>query len=322
MKAKHKGTEASPKSPRIGVVGLGIMGGLMAETLLEHGFGVVGYDIDPACRQRLRRAGGRVASGNARVAEQADFLIISVASTEALKNVVADLAISRNSTPAQIVIDTSTLPLEDKFQAARDLKRQGRVLLDCPISGTANQMQDRAWTIYVSGPRTACRRVAPVLQAFTDKTPYIGPLGSGTRLKFAANHLVAIYNVAYAETVNLCRKMGLDPNIAMTHFAHSPVLGTGVMRSRMPFMLERKYTPPTMKVEVWQKDMQVIGDMAKSLDCPLPLFQTCASIYTAAMGMGLSKLDTACTAEVLALLSGQAPIGAANLSAGSRRNAG
>ena len=54
MKAKHKGTEASPKSPRIGIIGLGIMGGLMAETLLEHGFGVVGYDIDPACRQRLR----------------------------------------------------------------------------------------------------------------------------------------------------------------------------------------------------------------------------------------------------------------------------
>ena len=100
-----------------------------------------------------------------------------------------------------------------------------------PISGTAARMKDRAWTIYVSGPRKVCQQVAPVFKAFTDMAPYIGPLGAGTKLKFAANHLVAIYNVAYAETVNLCRKMGLDPQVTMTHFAHSPVLGTGVMRA-------------------------------------------------------------------------------------------
>ena len=263
-------------------------------------------DIEPACNQRLRRAGGQVLKSNALVAVHADVLMISVASSAALSSVMSDLAQTPRPAKAQIVIDTSTLPLTDKMAAARELKRQGRILLDCPISGTANQMQDRAWTIYVSGPRKACQQVAVVFDAFTDKAPYIGALGSGTRLKFAANHLVAIYNVAYAETVNLCRKMGLDPQVAMTHFAHSPVLGTGVMRSRMPFMLKRSYSPPTMKVEVWQKDMQIIGDLAKSLDCPLPLFQTSATIYTAAMGMGMAHEDTACTAEVLAMMSGQA----------------
>jgi hypothetical protein len=90
----------------------------------------------------------------------------------------------------------------------------------------------------------------------------------------------------------------------LKHFGNSPVLGTGVMRLRMPFMIDRQYSPPTMKVEVWQKDMQVIGDMAKSVDCPTPLFQTSASIYTAAMAMGLAKEDTASTAEVLATMSG------------------
>jgi len=59
-----------------------------------------------------------------------------------------------------------------------------------------------------------------------------------------------------------------------------------------------------MKVEVWQKDMQVIGDMAKSVHCPVPLFQTCASVYTAAMALGMAQQDTASTAEVLALMGG------------------
>ena len=81
-------------------------------------------------------------------------------------------------------------------------------------------------------------------------------------------------------------------------------LGTGVMRLRMPFMLERNYSPPTMKVEVWQKDMQVIGDMAKSLGCPVPLFTACAPIYTAAMAQGLAQEDTASVAEVLGAAAG------------------
>jgi 3-hydroxyisobutyrate dehydrogenase-like beta-hydroxyacid dehydrogenase len=76
------------------------------------------------------------------------------------------------------------------------------------------------------------------------------------------------------------------------------------MRLRMDMMAKRKYSPPTMKVEVWQKDMEVIGQMAKSVDCPTPLFQACASIYTAAMAQGLSQEDTASTAEVFAKMAG------------------
>ncbi len=288
----------------MGIIGLGIMGGIMAETLIEQGFQVVGHDISAACRNRLKRAGGSVCASNAQVAQKADVLMISLASTKALASVVAELAQSPHSGGKQIVIETSTLPLADKEAAAKALARQSRTMLDCPISGTAARMKDRAWTIYVSGPPKICRQVAPIFHAFTDMAPYIGPLGSGTKLKFAANHLVAIYNVAYAESVNLCRKMGLDPQVALEHFGNSPVLGTGVMRLRMPFMIDRQYTPPTMKVEVWQKDMQVIGDMAKSVDCPTPLFTTCASIYTAAMANGLAQSDTASTAEVLALMSG------------------
>ncbi len=291
--------------PSVGIIGLGIMGGIMAETLIDQGFEVTGHDLSDACKKRLKKAGGLVARSNAEVAQKAQVVLISVASSKALASVVQDLAQAPHQGSKQIVIETSTLPLADKEAAAQALKAQGRVMLDCPISGTAARMKDRAWTIYVSGPKAACKQVAPIFQAFTDMAPYIGEVGSGTKLKFAANHLVAIYNVAYAESVNLCRKMGLDPQVALTHFGDSPVLGTGVMRLRMPFMIERQYTPPTMKVEVWQKDMQVIGDMAKSVDCPTPLFQTCASIYTAAMAQGLNLHDTASTAEVLAMMSGQ-----------------
>ena len=292
------------------MIGLGIMGGTMAEALLKQGYDVCGFDIQNKAQTRLKKAGGQAMANVGDVARHADVLIVSLATSAALASVTREIAaVARPKGKApQIVIETSTLPVADKEHAAHALKQQRRLMLDCPISGTAARMKDRAWTIYVSGPKRACQQVAPIFQVFTDMAPYIGDVGSGTKLKFAANHLVAIYNVAYAESVNLCRKMGLDPKVALEHFGNSPVLGTGVMRLRMPFMIDRQYTPPTMKVEVWQKDMQVIGDMAKSVDCPTPLFQTCASIYTAAMAQGLNLHDTASTAEVLAMMSGQAPV--------------
>ena len=299
-----KAAAATAGKPLIGVIGLGIMGGMMAETLLASGFRVAGYDVTPAARARLKRAGGKPLMSTAAVVAQCDFLITSLATSAALATVMAEIAGAAATGARPVVIETSTLPLDDKLRAHAMLKRSGVTLLDCPISGTAARMKERTWTIFLSGSTTACKSVLPILRAFTDSLPNVGVFGNGTRMKYAANHLVAIYNVAYGEVVTLGRKMGLDVRQMLALFGPSPVLGTGVMRLRMPFMLDRTYSPPTMKVEVWQKDMQVIGDMAKSLDCPVPLFNACAPIYTAAMAQGLAQEDTASVAEVLGAMAG------------------
>lgn len=292
--------------PRVGVVGLGIMGGTMAEALLQQGYEVCGTDIDAKALARFKRAGGVCLGSAAEVAARSDVVIVSLSTSKALAQVTDSIAAVPRAQWQQppIVIETSTLPMADKDACANALRKLGIRTLDAPISGTAVRIKERAWTFFVSGQQTAFRKVLPVLQVFTDKVSFVGPYGNGTKMKLAANHLVAIYNVAYAESVALARKMGLNPQDVLDLFGNSPVLGTGVMRLRMPMMLARQYSPPTMKVEVWQKDMQVIGDMAKSVDCPTPLFSTCAAIYTSAMAMGLAMEDTASTAEVMASLAG------------------
>ncbi|MDP3820708.1 MAG: NAD(P)-dependent oxidoreductase [Burkholderiales bacterium] len=294
-------------SRRVGLIGLGTMGGIMARALLKAGHEVFGHDPAPACRARLRRCGGRALMSNTEVARAAEVLICSLPSSAALHAVVADLQ-QAGAAPEphkrQLVIETSTLPLADKLTAAAALRRQGRQMVDAPISGTATPEPQQAWIMYLSGTRAACRDAAALARAFTLDAPHIGALGMGTKLKFAANHLVAIYNVAYAEMVTLCRRMGLDPAVALQHLGHSPYLGTGAMRLRVPFMIERRYEPATMKIALWQKDMQVIGEMARSLHCPTPLLDTCASVYTAAMALGLGEADTAATAEVLGRMAG------------------
>lgn len=292
--------------PRVGIVGLGIMGGTMAEALLAQGYEVGGFDISAQAQARLHRAGGVCCRSPAEVASQSDVLIISLSTAKALAKVTQSICERPHAEwgTLPIVIETSTLPIDDKNAFAKALRQRGMTTLDAPISGTAVRIKERAWTFFVSGSQTAYRKVLPVLQVFTDKVSFVGTYGNGSKMKFAANHLVAIYNVAYAESVTLARKMGLDPKEVLQLFGNSPVLGTGVMRLRMPMMLEHRYSPATMTVQVWQKDMEVIGDMAKSVDCPTPLFSTAAVIYTSAMALGLAQQDTASTAEVLSTMAG------------------
>ena len=300
MSTKRKSVAVAAALPRVGLIGLGTMGAIMARALVEAGHEVVGHDPVAACRTRLRRSGGRALTSNAEVARQADVLITSLPSSAALQAVVAELAQAGPSAGRQIVVETSTLPLADKQAAARALRRQGRAMVDAPISGTATATPAQSWIIYLSGTQADCRAAAALARAFTLDAPRVGALGMGTKLKFAANHLVAIYNVAYAEMVALCRGMGLDPAVALAHLGHSPYLGTGAMRLRVPMMIGRRYEPATMKLALWQKDMQVIGDMARAVHCPTPLFDACAPVYDAAQRMGFGQADTAAAAEALA----------------------
>jgi L-threonate 2-dehydrogenase len=290
----------------IGIIGLGIMGGAMTRELIKAGYRVIGLDVVAAANIKLRKMGGVVAKSATDLANQSDVVIVSLSTSIALQETAKNLALSarREKGKGLIVIETSTLPVADKEAMQEALKRIGISVLDCPISGTAVRLKDRAWTIYSSGPKIAFEQIKPILQVFTDNLPFVGAYGNGTKMKFAANHLVAIYNVACAESVTLSRKMGLNPQDVLDLFGNSQVIGTGVMRLRMPFMIQRQYSPATMKVEVWQKDMQVIGDMAKSVDCPLPLFSACAPIYSAAMAQGLAQEDTASVNEVLSLMAG------------------
>ena len=294
--------------PHIGIIGLGIMGGAMAEALIAAGYRVSGYDVQPAARQRLKKAGGRALSSCATVASSVDVVITSLPSVAALDDVVDKIVpvsgTKRKSKSRLIVIETSTLPIADKERAFRRLKKAGATVLDCPISGTARRMKEGAWTIFVSGNAAACKAVRPIFEVFTRNAPYVGAFGNGSKMKFIANHLVAIYNVAVGELLTFARSMGLDPQQVWNLFAMSPVVGTGVFKMRGQFMVDRKYVPPTMKVETWQKDMQVIGDMARSVDCPLPLFTACIPVYNAAMAQGLGQSDTASVCEVLDVMAG------------------
>src|SRR4051812_29441885 len=197
------------RDPRfVGVIGLGIMGSAMAANLKRAGYRVIGYDVLDARRKALRRAGGRAAADCGDVARQAGVVICSLPSSEALRQVAGELAAAAR--PGLVAIETSTLPIEVKEAARQTLAGGGATLLDCPLSGTGSQARVKDLVVLASGDLRAYRKVAPVLDAFARARFLVGDFGAGSKMKFVANLLVAIHNVAAAEALVLAMKAGLD----------------------------------------------------------------------------------------------------------------
>lgn len=266
---------------KVGVIGLGIMGSAMAANLARARFKVQGYDVLP------KR--GAVRS----IAEiDAPVVISSLPSSEALLGTIEKLS--------GILIETSTLPLEDKLEAKKRFKG---VMLDCPLSGTGAQAKTKDLVVLGSGDKKAFRRVIPVLKGFARSQHYLGEFGNGTKMKLVANLLVAIHNVSAAEAFVLGMKAGLDPKTLYK------VIADGAGSSRMfqvrgPQMVAGNYGKATMKVEVWQKDMRIIGEFVRRLGVRAPLFEATKPVYDKAMAQGFAKADTAAVCAVLEALSG------------------
>jgi 3-hydroxyisobutyrate dehydrogenase-like beta-hydroxyacid dehydrogenase len=285
----------------VGAIGLGIMGGAMAANLLKAGFKVIGYDLAPAARRALKRAGGVAARSGADVARRAGIVITSLPTVAALAAVSGEIA--RANRKGLIVVETSTMPLAAKQAARAALERARATLLDCPLSGTGAQARTKDLLVYASGARSAYRQCVPVFEGFARGHHYLGAFGNGSKMKYVANLLVAIHNVAAAEAMVLARKAGLD--LAQT----LEVIGDGAGSSRMfqvrgPMMVRDDYSDATMKVEVWQKDMHIIGEYATQLGCPTPLFAATAPLYTAAIAAGFAKEDTGSVCAVLGAMAG------------------
>ncbi len=291
---------------RVGVIGIGIMGSAIARNLLAAGSAVVGYDIDERRLALLGGAGLKPARSPAETAAGADIVLTSLPSAAALDATVSGpnglVAAAR---PGLVLAELSTLPIDVKLRNRDALKAAGIAMLDCPLSGTGAQAVTRDLAVFASGEAAVYDRCVEVFARFARVSHYLGEFGNGSKMKFVANLLVAIHNVATAEAMVLGMKAGLEPEVIRKVIASSA--GTSrVFELRAPLMVAGTYEPPTMKIDIWQKDMAVIAAFAASLGVATPLFAASAPVYNAAVGLQLGGQDTAAVCAVLEAMSGLA----------------
>jgi L-threonate 2-dehydrogenase len=280
----------------VGIIGLGIMGGAIARNLVERGWEVVGFDTEASRRNELALAGVAIVGSASTVASRATMIMTSLPNADAAHAVAAEIA--GCGAPARIVIELSTLAIADKARFRAILEPAGHIALDCPLSGTGAQAAVRDLVVYASGDSAAIARCSSLFADFSKQSADLGEYGNGSRMKFVANHLVAIHNVASAEAMLLAERAGLDLKQVIEMIAPGAG-GSRMFQMRAPMMANRNYEPATMRISTWKKDMAVIAEFASELGCATPLFTTTQPVYAEAMAMGLGNQDTAAVFEVL-----------------------
>jgi L-threonate 2-dehydrogenase len=285
---KRKGT--------VGVIGLGIMGGAFAKNLARAGWRVIGYDISAARRREAQRAGVEIAASAAAVAKQVPTVLTSLPKPAALMATVRAIAAAK--LPRKLLVEMSTFAISDKEKANAVLRKAGHVMLDTPVSGTGSQAANRDLVFYASGDKAQIRRLRPMFEAFGRHVYDVGPFGNGSKMKYVANLLVAINNVASAEAMVLGMKAGLPPQLIFD-LIKAGAGNSRVFELRAPMMVKGSYKNVTMKIDVWDKDMQVIGDYARKIKVPTPMFDASKPVYRKAEKSGYGAQDTAAVCAVL-----------------------
>jgi 3-hydroxyisobutyrate dehydrogenase-like beta-hydroxyacid dehydrogenase len=280
---------------RIGLIGLGLMGEVLATRLLAAGFGVAGYDIDPAKNARLAALGGEAGGSLAEVA-RCDPVVLAVFSTDQVEEVVeGTLAPAASPNTTKIVMCTSTCDPDRIAALAARVAPRGIRFLETPVSGTSEQVRCGESLGLIGGDPNVAEEVAPVLDALFPRRVQIGKVGDGGRAKLAVNLILGLNRLALAEGLVFASRLGLDPK-AFIEVARASAAYSQVMDTKAQKMIEREFAPQG-RVRQTLKDVHMMLDQAEKLGQTLPALEVNAAVLEACVRHGEGDHDNCAVIE-------------------------
>jgi 3-hydroxyisobutyrate dehydrogenase-like beta-hydroxyacid dehydrogenase len=287
----------------IGFVGLGVMGGRIAQRLLAAGHTVVGYNRTPARAQWLVQLGMRLVEAPREAAEASEVVFSMVADSEALRSVVEGSdGILAGLGPGKVYADMSTVSPAVSREIAHRVAATGARMLDAPVSGSVSTLEKGELAIFVGGDEEAFDRVRPLLLQVGPRVTRVGGSGHALLMKIAHNLNLTAQILALSEAVVLAEKAGIPPETAVEVLLDT-VIASEMMRYRGPFLLQLPQEA-WFNVNMMQKDLLLALDAGRELDVALPTTALANEMLTSARAMGLEKEDFAALFHVLRRMSG------------------
>lgn len=279
---------------KVAIIGLGIMGAAYASNFLKSGIEVHGSDTDSVRLNNFSSLGGLPHSKIDTWVKECDFVLISLSSPVALHHVVSELA--NTASDEQIILETGTFSLDDKFRIKRDLKDTNAFIYDCTVSGTGAQAVTADLVFMISGANVKKEKVKECLSYIGRKVIDAGEYGNASKLKYVANHAVAVHNCAAAETLSYAKNIGLDEHVVYDMLSNGA--GQSKMSDlRMPLMIDKNYTPATAHMAMFHKDLNIISEHLAASFSFSPLFDQCKHLYEQAKAHIPDDYDTAAIFE-------------------------
>jgi 3-hydroxyisobutyrate dehydrogenase len=282
------------RTPRLGFVGLGLMGSAMTLRLLERGWSVTVWNLEPERVPPIVAAGATEAGSPRAVAEAADIVLLCVLHTAAVENVVFG-ANGITTTPAhgKVLIDHSTIdPAATRQMAARLRRMTGMGWIDAPVSGGPAAARGGTMTVMAGGEAADITRIQPLMADLAANFTHMGPVGAGQTAKIVNQAIVGTGYVLMAEALALAEAAGIDaarlPQCLAGGHADSNLL-----KKLYPQMQARDFDPPRAYARQLLKDMKAVKDFARSLGLALPVVESAVARCTDYVGQGNEMADPA-----------------------------
>src|SRR3989441_5052273 len=287
----------------LGYVGLGTMGGQMANRFLERGHTVTGYNRTRSKAQWLIDKGLKFADSPRAVAASTDVVLSMVTNSEALSKIAdGPNGIVEGLGPGKVWIDMSTAsPAMSRALAAR-VREKGADMVDAPVSGSVITVQQGKLSVMVGGKPETFDRVKPLLLDLGPKVTHVGENGLALVMKIATNLSLPVQMLALTEGVLLAEKSGIKREVALEVLLNS-VAASPMLQYRGPF-LTKMPAEAWFNVNMMQKDLLLAMELGRQVDVPLPTTTVANEFLTAARAMGLAERDFAIVYKVLERMSG------------------
>jgi 3-hydroxyisobutyrate dehydrogenase-like beta-hydroxyacid dehydrogenase len=274
----------------IAIIGLGLMGEVYAQRLLDRGFAVTGYDIDPARRARLKEIGGTPADTIAELAKSARCIILAVFSTAQVEDVIENhLLPALGDGSNKIVVCMATVDPDQVTALAGRVVPRGIRYLDVPVSGTSGQVRQGDGVALIGGDAATAAEVSDIFDALFVRRFHVGKIGDGGRAKLAVNLILGLNRLALAEGLVFAERLGLDP-AAFLEVAKGSASYSQVMETKGPKMVRNDFSPEG-RVKQTLKDAHIMLDQAKAVGQTLSVLQVHADVLEACAKAGEADLD-------------------------------
>ena len=282
-------------NPRIGLIGLGLMGSALAARLIEAGFSVTGFDIDAAKCAELRRSGGVIAASVSDVFVECRTIILALFDASQVEAVLGGLPPS--AVPGTILICVTTCAPERMRDLARGAADQGISLIEAPISGTSKQARNGSAAALIAGEPCAVEAAQPVLDALCPQQIFIGQIGDASRTKLAINLILQNNRAALAEGIAFAESMGLDASVFLAAARQSAAYSS-VMDTKGEKMRLRDFTPQSHIAQTL-KDAELILDEARRQGQSLPVTTVQAALLRTTIALLGGEVDSAAIVEAI-----------------------
>ncbi|WP_175839306.1 NAD(P)-dependent oxidoreductase [Burkholderia anthina] len=286
----------------VGFVGLGMMGGPMAENILKKGHKLVVYDIDKQKVDRLVALGAQPADGPADVSRQARIVISMVDTTaQAEEVIIGSGGFIAAAQAGDVVISMSTIDPMALRKMQDVLAGKGIDIIDSPVTGMEKGAKEGTLKAYVGGKPEALEKARPVLDAMTSQILHLGEVGNGIAMKLVNNMLFQVNRVLIAEALALGAKVGLDPQ-QMVEVISNTTGNSVAFQYSAPRILAREFEG--IRMDITYKDIELQTSLAKAVKMPMFMANTAQQVYQMARAAGMGNEDGVAVVKIYEQFTG------------------